>query len=222
MEKIKIGLVDDQLLFRQAMAALIEDEPGLSLVLQAENGIDCLQQLGTMQVLPDILLADMEMPGMDGMEMNEQLHSKYPLIRLIVLSVHAGERLIARMIDGGACGYLVKNCDKAELITAIKTVSSAGFYINNNVLKAIQHASNTPHQLPKNLIGVPVQLTEREKEVLLLICKEYSTPEIAGKLFLSTRTVEGHRNNLLAKTGRKNTAGLVLFAIKYHLYEVAF
>ena len=222
MEKIKIGLIDDQLLFRQAMAALIQNEPGLSLVLQAENGIDCLQQLQIMQIMPDIILADMEMPGMDGMELNEQLHKKYPSVKLIVLSVHAGERLIARMIEAGASGYLVKNCDKTELITAIKTVSSAGFYINNNVLKAIKNVSNTRHQPPKNLIGVPVHLTDREKEILLLICKEYSTPEIAAKLFLSTRTVEGHRNNLLMKTGCRNTAGLVLFALRYHIYEITF
>lgn len=204
------------------MAVLIQNEPGFSLVLQSENGIDCLQHLQAMQPLPDIILADMEMPGMDGMEMNEQLHTKFPSIKVIVLSVHAGERLIARMIDAGACGYLAKNCDKVELVTAINTVYSAGFYINNSVLKAIQNVSHTRQQPPKNLIGGPVVLTEREKEILLLICKEYSTPEIAAKLFLSTRTVEGHRNNLLMKTGRRNIAGLVLFALKYRLYELAF
>jgi DNA-binding NarL/FixJ family response regulator len=222
MEKIKIGLVDDQLLFRQAMAVLIKNEPGLSLVLEADHGIDCMQQLQSAKALPDIILADMEMPGMDGMEMNQQLQNKYPSIKLIVLSVHSGERLIARMIDAGACGYLAKNCDKAELVTALNTVFSAGFYINSGVLKAIQSVSHTRQQSPKNLIGIPVELTKREKEILLLICKEYSTPEIAAKLFLSTRTVEGHRNNLLMKTGRRNTAGLVLFALKYHIHEVAF
>jgi DNA-binding NarL/FixJ family response regulator len=126
------------------------------------------------------------------------------------------------MIDEGASGYLVKNCDKAELVTAVNTVFSTGFYINNSVLQAIQHASQTRQQAPKNLIGIPVELTAREKEILLLICKELSTPEIAEQLFLSSRTVEGHRNNLLLKTGCKNTAGLVLFAVKYHLYEVVY
>jgi DNA-binding NarL/FixJ family response regulator len=165
---------------------------------------------------------DMEMPGMDGMELNEILHKKFPEIKVIVVSVHAGERLIARMIDAGASGYLVKNCDKAELVTAITTVFSTGFYINNRVLQAIQHASNTRQQAPKNIMGIPVELTAREKEILLLICKELSTPEIADQLFLSTRTVEGHRNNLLLKSGCKNTAGLVLFAVKYHIYEVVY
>jgi DNA-binding NarL/FixJ family response regulator len=222
MTKINIGLVDDQVLFRQGIAALIQSEEEFSLTLQAENGIDCLTQLQNVEVLPDIILADMEMPAMDGMELNEQLQKKYPSIKLIVLSVHSGERLIARMIDKGACGYLVKNCDKAELITAIKTVFTAGFYINNSVLKAIQNTSGSRNTPPKNFIGSPVELTEREKEILLLICKEYSNTEIAAQLFLSPRTVEGHRNNLLLKTGRRNTAGLVLFAVKYHIHEVAF
>jgi DNA-binding NarL/FixJ family response regulator len=222
MQNINIGLVDDQQLFRQGLAGLIQSEPGFSLVLEAENGKDCLLKLIEMQAPPDIILADMEMPDMDGVELNELLQKKYPSIKLIVLSVHSGERLIARMIDEGACGYLVKSCDKAELVTAIQTVFSTGFYINNYVLKAIQNASHTRHHPPKNLIGTPIELSDREKEILLLICKEYSTPEIAAQLFLSTRTVEGHRNNLLLKTGRRNTAGLVLFAVKYHIYEVVF
>jgi DNA-binding NarL/FixJ family response regulator len=164
----------------------------------------------------------MEMPGMDGMQLNEILHKKFPSVKVIVVSVHAGERLIARMIDEGASGYLIKNCDKAELVTAVNTVFSTGFYINNRVLKAIQHISTTRQQAPKNFMGIPVELTAREKEILQLICKEQNTPEIADQLFLSTRTVEGHRNNLLLKTGCKNTAGLVLFAVKYHIYEVVY
>lgn len=222
MEKIKIGLVDDQLLFRQGMAALIDDIADFSLVMEADNGDHCISQLQDMVTKPDIILMDMEMPGMDGMELNEILHKKFPLIKVIVVSVHASERLIARMIDGGASGYLVKNCDKAEMVTAVNTVFSTGFYINNSVLKAIQHASHTRQQAPKNFMGIPVELTAREKEILLLICKELSTPEIADQLFLSTRTVEGHRNNLLLKTGCKNTAGLVLFAVKHHIYEVVY
>ena len=222
MEKIKIGLVDDQLLFRQGLAALIDSVDGFSLVMEADDGKDCLSQLQEMEIKPDILLMDMEMPGMDGMQLNEILHKDFPSVKVIVVSVHAGERLIARMIDAGASGYLVKNCDKAELITAVNTVFSTGFYINNSVLKAIQHASTARQQAPKNLMGIPVELTAREKEILQLICKELSTPEIADQLFLSSRTVEGHRNNLLLKTGCKNTAGLVLFAIKYHIYEVVY
>ncbi|MCG2616166.1 response regulator transcription factor [Terrimonas sp. NA20] len=223
MTSIRIGLVDDQVLFRQGLSALIRSEPGFLLILEAGDGSDCLQQLANTKELPDIILADMEMPGMDGIELNERLQKEYPSVKIIVVSVHTTERLIARMIEQGASGYLAKNCDKAELLIAIKTVASTGFYINARVLKAIQNTSAIHHnQSLKNMNGIPVELSPREKEILLLICKEYTAGEIASQLFLSARTVEGHRNNLLQKTGRRNTAGLVLFAVKYHLHEVTF
>lgn len=210
------------MLFRQGMAALIGSVDDFSLVLEADNGEDCLSRLEEMATVPDILLMDMEMPGMDGMQLNEILHKRFPSVKVIVVSVHASERLIARMIDNGASGYLVKNCDKSELVTAVNTVYTTGFYINSSVLQAIQHASGNRQQSPKNYLGIPVELTPREKEILQMICRELSTPEIAERLFLSTRTVEGHRNNLLLKSGCKNTAGLVLFAVKHHIYEVVY
>ena len=223
MDNIRIALVDDQILFRQGLSALIHSEPGFSLVLEAGDGSDCLRQLESTKELPEIILADLEMPGMNGIELNEHLQKKYPAVKLIVVSVHTTERLIARMIEQGASGYLAKNCDKAELLIAIRTVASTGFYINARVLKAIQNTSDANHhQSMKNMNGIPVELSAREKEILLLICKEYTAGEIAAQLFLSSRTVEGHRNNLLQKTGRRNIAGLVLFAVKYHLHEVIF
>jgi DNA-binding NarL/FixJ family response regulator len=221
MDTIQIALVDDQLLFRQAMAMLIESEPGLSLMMQADNGIDCLRQLNLLDDPPDLALVDMEMPGMDGQQLTEELQKKFPSIKVVILSVHSKERLIARMIQAGASGYLFKNCDKQELLLAIRTVYTSGFYINPVVLKAIQSVS-TPGQDPvKKETAIPVDLSKREREILELICREQSNTEIAEQLFLSVRTVEGHRNNLLQKTGCRNTAGLVLFAVKYHLFEVA-
>ncbi len=222
MGPIRIALVDDQLLFRQSLAMLMQGEPDIDLVLESDNGESCLQGLATLSELPDILLADMEMPGMDGIELSERLHQLYPSVKLMILSVHAGERLIARMIDQGASGYLTKNCDKAELMTALYTIHSTGYYLNNRVLNALRNVSRNNAVSPKNINGVPVILSKREKEILHLICKEYSTSEIAQRLYLSPRTVEGHRNNLLQKTGRRNTAGLVLFALKYRLFESAY
>jgi DNA-binding NarL/FixJ family response regulator len=108
------------------------------------------------------------------------------------------------------------------LITAIQTVLKSGFYINNDVLKAIQHTSSKKNKPLKNVNTLPIELSAREKEVLELICREYSNVEIAEKLFISVRTAEGHRNNLLAKTGCRNTAGLVLFAVRHNLFEVSF
>ena len=222
MNPIRIALIDDQKLFRQSLATLMVNTPGLELVTEAENGRDFLARLPDLPEPPHVVLMDMQMPEMDGIELNAVLHRQFPQIRIIVLSVHANERLIARMIEAGANGYLVKNCDKEELITAIQTVYKSGFYINNAVLKAIQEAALQKNKPLKNVNALAIELSAREKEVLELICREYSNAEIAEKLFISVRTAEGHRNNLLAKTGCRNTAGLVLFAVKHHLFDTSF
>lgn len=219
---IRIALTDDQLLFRQGLASLISSTHGLELVMQADNGIDCLEKLSSLPDPPDIILMDMEMPGMDGIELNKAMHKRYPSIKVIVLSVHANERLIAHMIEAGASGYLVKNCDKEELLSAIDSVITSGYYINTKVLKAIQAAAGKKNKNLKNVSHIDIDISEREKEILGLICKELSNAEIAEKLFISIRTVEGHRNNLLLKTGCKNTAGLVVFAIKNQLVNLVF
>ncbi|MBL7765613.1 MAG: response regulator transcription factor [Chitinophagaceae bacterium] len=218
---INIALVDDQILFREGIASLIRNEKDFSLVMEADNGLDFLSKLKSSDILPDIVLMDMEMPGMDGMQLNDEIRKKYPSIKVIVLSVHARERLIARMIQAGASGYLIKNCNKAELLNAILSVYNNGFHITPDVLKAIQSpAANA--KSPMNVQAIPIELSTREIEVLKLICEEHSNAEIAEKLFISVRTVDGHRNNLLAKTGCHNTAGLVLFAVKYRIFEVLY
>jgi DNA-binding NarL/FixJ family response regulator len=222
MENISIALIDDQVLFRQGLASLIKSVPGFELVAEADNGNNFLEQLSVMTDPPHIALMDMEMPGMNWIELNGILRKKYPGIKVIVLSVHASERLIARMIEAGASGYLLKNCDREELIKAINTVTVSGFYLNEQVLKAIQQTARQRKTVIKKVNNIPVDLSELEKEILILICKEYTNPQIAEKLFISVRTVEGHRNNLLAKTGCANTAGLVVFAIKNHIVDLIF
>lgn len=218
---INVALVDDQILFREGIASLIKNEPGFSLTMEADNGLDFLAKLKSMDDLPDILLMDMEMPGMDGMQLNDELRKKFPSIKVIVLSVHAGERLMARMIHAGASGYLLKNCNKDELLNALRSVFTNGFYITPGVLKAIQSpAANAKGTT--NIQSIPIELSPRESEVLQFICMEHSNAEIAEKLFISVRTVDGHRNNLLAKTGCHNTAGLVLFAVKHRIFEMIF
>lgn len=222
METIRLGLVDDQNLFRQSLSTLLSAVPEFELVMEAENGMNCLEKLKTLPVHPHIIILDMEMPVMDGIELNRELQKNYPEIKVIILSVYAKERLVARLIEAGACGYLIKNCGKEELYTAIHSVFKHGFYMNADVMKAIQHKSGSRMRPIKNASNIDVELTERETEVLQYICKEYSNAEIAEKLFISVRTVEGHRTNLLLKTGCKNTAGLALFAVKHKIIELVF
>jgi len=221
MEKIRVALADDQQLFRQGLAQLIKANTDFDLVIEAENGKVFLDELKQLDTLPDIALIDMHMPEMNGVELNEMLQKHYPSIRAIILSVYDQERFIGKMIQAGASGYLTKNCETEELITAIQTTYKSGFYFNNTTLKAMRNASALSNNSLINFNNIPIDLTSREKEVLQYICRELTNAEIATKLFISPRTVEGHRNSLLIKAGCRNTAGLVVFAIKNGLFEVA-
>jgi DNA-binding NarL/FixJ family response regulator len=219
---ISIAIADDQQLFRQGLAALINEAAGLELVAQADNGRILLEQIKALPDPPDVALIDMNMPELNGVELNEMLHKQYPSVKTIVLTVYDQERFITRMIEAGASGYLLKNCDAGELLNAIHTVYKTGFYLNNSTLKAMQNASLHRDRDIRNINNIPIELTAREKEVLQLICREYTNGEIGERLFISARTVEGHRNNLLAKTGCRNTAGLVIFAVKHGIFETVF
>ena len=219
---IPIAIVDDQQLFRQGLVALIHDLPGLELVAEAENGRLFLEELKKLPVLPDIALIDMNMPELNGVELNDILHNEFPTVKVIVLTVYDQERFISRMVDAGACGYLLKNCDAEELMAAIQAVYRNGFYLNNATLKAMRNAAQYRTQTFRNINNIPIEISIREQEVLQLICQELTNAEIGEKLFISSRTVEGHRNNLLVKTGCRNTAGLVVFAIRHGLYNPGF
>lgn len=218
MQNIAISIVDDQQLFRQGLASLISNEEGFSMVSESDSGAGFLHDLAELSRKPDIALIDLEMPGMDGMELNQILQRQYPSIKVIIVSVHANARLISRMIESGACAYLLKNSDKAELINAVRTTYKAGFYISHYVLKAMQESAAMKSRTTAQVNAPPVDISIRERQVLQLICQELTAPEIAAQLFISVRTVEGHRNNLLIKTKSRNTAGLVLFALKHRIF----
>lgn len=222
MKKIRIAIVDDQNLFRQSLAILVRSIADFELVVETENGRAFLERIKELETLPDIALIDLNMPEINGVELNNILHEKYPSIKVIVLTVYSRTVFITRMIEAGACGYLLKNCDKDELVAAVHTVMKSGFYLNSSAMEAIRNGSRSRSNEIRNFNSIPITLSGREKEVLKLICEENSNAEIAKKLFLSIRTVEGHRNNLLAKVGCRNTAGLVVFAIKHGLFEVIF
>ena len=219
---ILISLIDDQQLFRSGLASLIRSVPGFTLLSEAENGKLFIEGLESSGALPHIALIDMEMPEMNGVELNAILQQKYPSIKVIVLSTYNQERFIAKMIEAGACGYLTKNCEIEELKTAINSTYKNGFYFNRDTLAAMRNASQYKLSDIKNISNIAIELTAREKEVLVLLCNELSNIEIGERLFISPRTVEGHRNNLLSKTGCRNTAGLVIFAIKNNLFHIGF
>lgn len=221
MNKIKIAIADDQILFRKGMAAIINNLQKMEIILEADNGRAFLDALKMAPTKPDVVLLDLSMPELNGIETARILHNDYPEIRIIVLSVHSDYRYVAHLMELGINAYLFKNVEPAEVEKAILTVIEKGFYFNEVFLKTMQErlSGKKPRILIQN--NIPSTLTQRELEVLDLICRQYTAQEIAEKLFISIRTVDGHRNNLLEKTGVRNTAGLVVFAIKNNLLDPA-
>jgi DNA-binding NarL/FixJ family response regulator len=220
MEKIRLAIVDDQELFRQGIIALMNKIPQVELVADAAKGSELLQYLAAADRKPEIVLMDMEMPEMNGIELNRVLHQNYPDIKVIMLTLYDQGRYVFKMVEEGVCGYLSKSCSMEELQEAIIKVHSSGFFFTDLIKNALQQSSDFRKKQLLHFNNNVADLTIREKEIMSLICKEYTNAEIAEKLFISPRTVEGHRNNLLMKTGSKNTAGLVVFAIKHGIYDV--
>jgi len=221
MNHINIAVVDDQNLFRQSLALLINSVENFSLVAECSSGKAFIDTLRTFNVAIDIAIIDMDMPEMNGIELNKYLQSNHPDIKVIILTVHSNEFLISQMITEGASSYLVKNCDKDELLLTINSVYKTGFYFNKQIVKSLRSSAKNRPAL-QDLSGAPITLSKRESQVLKLLCKEYNNVEIAAELYISVRTVEGHRVGLINKIKCRTTAGLVLFAIKYQLLDASF
>lgn len=207
---IKVLLVDDEVLFRKGIAFILEREADIEVIYEASNGRELIDFLETTTEHPDIIITDLKMPLLNGVEATKLIHVNFPNIKIIALSSYDSKSFVANMIDVGAVSYLVKNATPQELLKTIREVHNVGFYYNNYVMEVIKEtvvdgANKSPFE---------IVLTNRENEVLQLICDQKTTAEIAEILFLSPRTVEGHRNNLLLKTTSKNIAGLVVFAIQ--------
>ncbi|MHA3789410.1 response regulator transcription factor [Flavobacterium hauense] len=215
MENIRIALADDEVLFRKGIAFLLQRKKNIDIIFEASNGeelIAFLRENSSNGSNPDIIIIDLKMPIVNGVEATRIIHEEFPEIKIIALTSYNTKSFIANMIDVGAASYLVKNTTPQELMLTINEVYANGFYYNDEVLQVIHEYLISPKKKVKSRY-LDEQLTNREIEVLKLICKQFSGAEIAEKLFLSTRTVEGHRNNLLRKTECKNMIGLIIYAI---------
>jgi two-component system, NarL family, response regulator NreC len=221
--KIAIGLVEDQYLFREGMKAILSSWPEFEVIFESDSGNGIVDEFNKGGAVPDVMLVDLSLgkEAMGGRDVTMALGEKFPDIKVIILSAHQDESFIAEMIESGAHGYLVKDCDPSEVREAILSVFQKGSYINERTLKALQrkpspsrHATDSDAKAKVNVQAFIEELTNREKEILQLICQQHTTDEIAEKLFISPKTVNGHRSNLLDKTGSKNIAGLVVFALK--------
>jgi DNA-binding NarL/FixJ family response regulator len=227
MSNIKYIITDDHKIFRHGLKYALSDDPQLQYIGDAENGIELMALLKTTQ--PDVILLDLKMPEMDGIEAIKQIRPLYPDVRILMLTSHDDEHFILHLIELGANGYLIKNAEPNEIKKAIRFVYNQGYYfndlMNNAMLKKLSSIStpgkplNSADKTPADKITTPVKLNDRETEVLKGICNELTTAQIAEQLFLSPRTIEGIRTTLIDKLGVKNVAGLVVYAIKNGIVE---
>ncbi|MBS1772057.1 MAG: response regulator transcription factor [Bacteroidetes bacterium] len=218
---INIGLVEDQFLFREGMKAILNTWQDIRVIFESAEGYTVIDKLKNSNTLPDVMLVDLSLPPdnakeFSGLHVTLALASSFPQIKILILSVHEDENFITQLIESGAHGYLVKESDPQEVYEAIVSVYNKGSYINERTLKAIRHKMNKKLKVPKQ----DVQITRREEEILQLVCQQHTAEEIAEKLYLSVKTVNGHRNNLLQKTGSRNVTGLVLYAVRNNIVKV--
>ncbi len=213
MEKTRIIIADDHQLFRNGLKILLDAFPEFEVVGEASNGKEFLKLLGDTKA--EIALMDINMPEMDGIEATRNAVKIDPGISIIALSMYGEEEYYYKMVDAGAKGFLLKDSDISEVKEAILTIRKGGSYFSQEllyyVIQKIKHRETEKKS---------ANLSKREKEILLKICEGLSNQEIAESLFISKRTVDKHRANLLGKTNSKNTASLILFALRNKLIEL--
>jgi DNA-binding NarL/FixJ family response regulator len=211
MALIKYIIADDHKIFRQGLRYALADDHKLKLAGEAENGEMLLQLFEKHK--PDVVLLDLKMPVMDGIDATKKIHSAHPDTKILMLTTYDDEHFILHLLELGANGYLLKNAEPDEIKRAMHAVFENGYYFNDLMSSTMLRTITNKNSL-NNKFKEGIRLNERETEVLKLICAELTTVEIAEKIFLSPRTIEGLRTSLIEKTGVKNVAGLVLYAIK--------
>lgn len=207
---ISIILVDDHNIFRESLKRLIVTEGIGKVVAEAKNGMEFLNIID--EITPDIVLMDIAMPIMDGIEATVKALEKKPNLQILTLSMFGDEKYYQKMVESGVKGFVLKNADIKELEEAIREVASGGSWFSNELLRRVITS------IAKN--NEKIKLTHRELEVLGLICSGLSNEQIAEKLHLSFDTIKWHRSNLLSKTGCKNTAQLIIYSIRTNLVEL--
>ncbi|MFC0516783.1 response regulator [Mucilaginibacter angelicae] len=211
MKPIKIAIADDYTIYRDGLKIGLTQDENLEVMLEAADGEDLIMGIETN--MPDVIIMDLKMPVMDGMEATKFIKKKYPDMKILVVTMYDDEKFVIHLMEIGANGYLLKNAEAEEIRKAIYSVHETGYYFNNIVSNALLKKLVIKGNI-KPSFKEGVELTEREQDVLKLICAEKTANEMGKQLFLSPRSVEGIRQRLIDKVGVRNTAGLVMFAVK--------
>ena len=216
MDTSKVALADDHKIFRKGVILSLKPYHNIQFVLEAENGEELIQ--GVEKAKPDIILMDLKMPVKDGIETTKYLNKHFPAIKILILTMYEDERFVGHLMDSGANGYLLKSTDPEEIKQGIMDVMRTGFYLNNFVNRVLIKKNYSKQKFNPNL-NSEVVISDREKEVLSLVCLEYTAQEIAQKMDISARTVEAIKDRLMERFGVKNSVGLVFFAMKNSLID---
>lgn len=215
--KIKVALVDDHVLLRNGLAALINSLDAYSVIFEADNGIDFQKKIKK-DSAPDLVLLDINMPEMDGFATARWIKQNLPMVKVMALSMYDNENAVIRMFKAGAKGYILKDSEPAELKAALDSIINKGYYYSELVTGKLIHSINKLDEDAdvRNL----VQLNDREIEFLKYACTEMTYKEIADKMYLSPRTIDGYRDALFEKLNLKTRVGLVMYAIKNGIVQV--
>lgn len=213
MKKVNTIIVDDHKLFRKGLSLILQDIEEIEIVSEASDGQEFLNYIAHHPV--ELVFMDINMPILNGIEATTEALKHHPDLKIIVLSMYGEEEYYEKMVDAGVKGFLLKSSDSYELEKAvIKILNGESYFSQELLMNVIKQKSN------KKTSHIEVNFTDREMDVLRLLCKGYSNAEIADELFISQRTADRHRANLLSKTGCKNAIGLVIFAVKNHIVEL--
>ncbi len=216
MDIIKVAIADDHKIFRKGVILSLRPYTNIRFVLEAENGQDLID--GVENADPDVILMDLKMPVKDGIETTKYINKFFPKIRILILTMYEDERFVGHLMDSGANGYLLKSTEPEEIKQGITDVMLNGFYLNNFVNRVLIKKNYAKQKFNPNL-NSEVVVSDREREVLTLVCMEYTALEIAQKMSISARTVEAIKDRLMERFGVKNSVGLVFYAMKNNLIE---
>jgi len=214
---IKIALADDEALFREAVSGLLQKYPHYEVIYSVNDGKELISEIEKQKIIPDIFILDLRMKYLDGIETTKILSQKYTDCKIIILTSYYSPSFVNFMVNLGINAFLSKSLDPKELIFAIDLVHEKGLYLTEDYAKAIR--SKVKSYKKPNFSTVE-SLTKREVEVLEYICHGYTNQEISEKIFRSVRTIEGHRKHIMEKTGTKNTAGIVVYALVHKIIDI--
>src|SRR5258706_2516846 len=216
MDFVKVAIADDHKIFRKGVILSLRQYTNIKFVQEADNGQDLID--GLAESNPEVILMDLKMPVKDGIETTKYINKHLHSIRIIILTMYEDERFVGHLMDSGANGYLLKSTDPGEIKKAISDVMRTGFYLNNFVNKILIKKNYAKQKFNPNLSS-EIVISEREKEVLTLVCMEYTAQEIAQKMEISARTVEAIKDRLMERFGVKNSVGLVFYSMKNSLID---